>query len=44
MEKYPNEKFETFIDPKEIADFITFVISFDNELISEEIKISRIKN
>ena len=40
----PNEKFETFLDPIEIGKFITSIIAFDNELISEEIKIGRIKN
>ena len=36
------QDFETFLDPKEIAKYIIFAISFDNELISEEIKLNRI--
>ena len=36
-----NQDFETFIDPKEIAEYISFVISFDAELISEEIRLNR---
>ena len=39
----PNEDFESFMNPKEIADFITFVIGFDNNLISPEIRLGRIK-
>ena len=37
------QNFKTFLNPKEIADYVSFVISFDNELISEEIKLNRIK-
>ena len=39
----PNEDYESFMDAKEIAEFITFVISFDNNLISPEIRLGRIK-
>jgi short-subunit dehydrogenase len=43
MGKISDEQdFETFLDPKEIAKYIIFAISFDNELISEEIKLNRI--
>ena len=38
-----DQNFETFLNPNEIAEYLTFVISFDNELISEEIKLNRIK-
>ena len=38
----PNEKFDSFMNPKEIADFIVYLISFNNELVSEEIRLSRI--
>ena len=37
------QNFKTFLNPKEIADYISFVISFDKELISEEIRLNRIK-
>ena len=36
-----NQDFETFIAPKEIAEYISFVISFDTELVSEEIRLNR---
>ncbi len=37
-----DQNFETFLDPKEIAKYIVFAISFDKELISEEIRLNRI--
>ena len=39
----PNENYETFMNPNEIAEFITFAISFDNNLISSEVRLGRIK-
>ena len=39
----PYENYESFMNPKEIAEFITFVIGFDNNLISPEIRLGRIK-
>ena len=39
----PNEDYESFINPKEIAEFITFVICFDNNLISPEIRLGSVK-
>ncbi len=38
-----DQNFETFLNPNEIAEYVTFMISFDKELISEEIKLNRIK-
>ena len=35
------QNFETFLDPKEIAKYVIFVISFDKDLISEEIRLNR---
>jgi len=35
------QDFETFLNPKEIAKYLVFAISFDNELISEEIRLNR---
>lgn len=35
------QDFSTFITPKEIAEYITFMISFDGEGISEEVRINR---
>ncbi len=37
------QNFNTFLNPKEIADYVSFVISFDKELISEEIRLNRIR-
>ena len=39
----PNENYESFMNPKEVAEFITFVINFDNNLVSPEIRLGRIK-
>ena len=39
----PNENYDTFMKPNEIAEFIIFAISFDNNLISPEIRLGRIK-
>lgn len=35
------QNYETFLNPKEIAEFITNLISFDNEMVSEEVRLSR---
>lgn len=32
----------TFIDPKEVAEYISFAISFDNQMIPDEILLNRI--
>ena len=37
-----NQNFNTFIDPKRLAEYIVFLISFDDEAISEEIRLNRI--
>ncbi len=43
MGKISDEQdFETFLDPTEIAKYVIFAISLDNELISEEIRLNRI--
>ena len=38
-----DQKFETFLKPKEIAEYVEFVISFDKQLISEEIRLNRME-
>jgi 3-oxoacyl-[acyl-carrier protein] reductase len=38
-----DQKFETFLKPKEIAEYVVFVIEFDKQLISEEIRLNRIQ-
>jgi len=37
------QNFSTFLNPTEIAELITFVMSFDNEMIIDEIRLNRIK-
>lgn len=35
------QNYETFLDPKEAAEYIVFCISFDKELVAEEIRLNR---
>lgn len=37
-----DQNYETFLDPSEVAKYVEFVISFDNDLVSEEIRLNRI--
>ncbi len=39
--KVTHQDFSTFIDPEEIAEYIAFIISFDKEMVSEEIRLNR---
>ena len=41
--KVKNQDFSTFIDPVELAEYIVFTISFDSDMISEELRINRFK-
>jgi 3-oxoacyl-[acyl-carrier protein] reductase len=41
--KCKNQNFETFINPKEIAEYIVNVIKLDKEMIIEESRLNRIK-
>jgi short-subunit dehydrogenase len=41
MKENKNENFETFMDPAEIADMIIYLMSFDKEMISNEVRLSR---
>ena len=34
--------YNTFMDPNEVAEFITKIISYDNEMVSQEINLSRL--
>lgn len=36
------QDFTTFLKPSEIADYITFIIKFDNELVSDELRLNRV--
>ncbi|MEW6044625.1 MAG: SDR family oxidoreductase [Thermoproteota archaeon] len=38
-----DQNFETFLNPSEVAEYVAFVISFDRELISEELRLNRVK-
>lgn len=37
-----DQNFDTFLDPSEVAKYIEFIIKFDKDLISEEIRLNRI--
>jgi len=39
--KVKNQDFNTFIEPKELAKYIGFIVSFDGNMISEEIRLNR---
>lgn len=36
-----NQDFDTFLDPKEIAEYVSFIISFNGEMVSNEIRLNR---
>ena len=38
-----NQDFSTFIDPRELAEYIVFTASFDSNMVSEELRINRFK-
>ena len=38
-----NQNYDTFIDPTEVAKFLIQICSYDNEMISEEIRLNRMK-
>jgi 3-oxoacyl-[acyl-carrier protein] reductase len=38
-----DQKFETFLEPEEVADYVAFVIGFDKQLVSEEIRLNRMQ-
>lgn len=40
--KVQGQSFETFLDPVEVAQYAIFAISFDAELVSEEIRLNRL--
>lgn len=37
-----DQNYETFLDPSEVAKYVEFAISFDDDLVSEEIRLNRI--
>ena len=40
-EQVRNQNYETFLEPKEVAEYVCFVISFDGGLVSDEIRLNR---
>ena len=36
-----DQNYDTFLDPNEVANFIVHTISFDNEMVSDEIRLNR---
>jgi NAD(P)-dependent dehydrogenase (short-subunit alcohol dehydrogenase family) len=40
--KVRGQTYETFMSPQEVARYLTFIISFDAEMISEEIRLNRV--
>ena len=39
--KSKDQNFETFLNPKQVAEFIVHAISYDNEMIADEIRLNR---
>lgn len=37
----PNQDYSTFMDPKDIAEYLVQMIKFDSEMISEEVRLNR---
>jgi len=35
------QNFDTLLEPKDIAEYIAFILSFDNEMVTEEIRLNR---
>ena len=36
------QTFETFLEPDDIASYVGFIVGFDGNLISEEVRLNRI--
>ena len=43
ISKSKDQNFETFLDPAEVAESIVFVISFDENLVMDELRLNRMK-
>lgn len=41
--KIKHQDFKTFIDPKDLASYISFVIAFNGDMVSDEVRLNRIK-
>jgi 3-oxoacyl-[acyl-carrier protein] reductase len=42
VERNTDEKMSDFINPEEVVEYIVFAIKFDNQMISEEVRLNRI--
>lgn len=40
----PDQSYDTFLDPADIAEYVYFVSRFDNQLITDEIILNRMKS
>ena len=38
----PNQDYDTFMDPTEIADFMVKIMSYNSDMISEEVRLNRV--
>jgi short-subunit dehydrogenase len=38
----PNQDFSTFLDPADVAAYVVFTISFESNIISEEVRVNRL--
>ena len=39
--RIPNQDYNTFIDPREIAEYVMFICGFDSGMVSDEIRLNR---
>lgn len=39
----PNQTYSTFLDPREIAEYVAFICCFNGEMISDEIRLNRME-
>jgi len=38
----PDQNYDTLLDPKEIAEYVSYIICYDGSLITEEVRLNRI--
>ena len=38
-----DQDYNTFLNPKEVAESVIFIISYDEEMIIDELRLNRIK-
>jgi 3-oxoacyl-[acyl-carrier protein] reductase len=38
----PHQNYQTFLDPVEVAEYISFAIAFDREMVTDEISLNRL--